>query len=464
MNYSFDIDYDSPYSPLLQVPAILLTQVCSRWRIIANEVPSIWASIKIRLDETPLGVNIPLQIYLSRSEGYPLDLRIEGGSDSEDGTDSEGETDSSSSSSRGLNLDVWTLLSKHLCRSQKLTMTLESNGYLNELAPIENLSFPVLESFREESEIPDEHIWPWFSQAIQEAPKLTTLSTIYPPFNSEIIPFPQITDWEVQSFGVSYDVSSLLNILKSCSSLISLTLTRLDGDDEFSVAVQDVHLFSLRRLEICGTKNASDNWLSTILHSLFAPDLETCYIQLDRPLPLGLFIMAQGSSPSLSKLSLTLQSGWCRDPLQISRLFDLLQITSGLTQLELFVDHAPHTRGYFDNMISALLCKLAEEVDDPRRFLREIDTLYLSFQFPLITLNAQLMEQVLETVTARQSTSCALMDFRLVRDYAGYGGLVCEGFRIEPDVLQKLEMLEEIEGIKVIVEDRYGGTGTVVEY
>ncbi|KAF9263978.1 hypothetical protein L218DRAFT_999133 [Marasmius fiardii PR-910] len=430
--YSFNIDYDSPYSPLLQVPAILLTQVCSHWNVIAKGIPSLWASIKANIDDIPYNVTIPLEVYLSRSQGHPLDLRIEGG---EDG----------SLSPAGLN--VWLSISRHLCRSRTLTMSIRKSYVL---IPSHNLTFPSLESFHEESELPDEHFWPWFWQAIQEAPRLTTLSTKFP--SPRIIPFSQLTEWEVQTCDWSdEDLEDLLNVLPSCTRLNSFTMAKLMGTIGRAPAVRDINLPSLRHLAIRGYSSHRCSWLSAILSSLLAPSLETCEIQFSRwPLPHGLFTTVRCSS--LKTLRLTLLPGMNR-VLTRDSLLDLLQAASGLTQLELSMGGKALTpQGYLDGMVSTLLLKLK---NDPHGFLPKIDILHLDL--PCITLNMQLVEKVLEVVRARQFISQPITDFRLVRHWVRCREqVILEEFVVEFDVFRKIKELEE-SGIRVFVGESVTG-------
>ncbi|KAF9263958.1 hypothetical protein L218DRAFT_298803 [Marasmius fiardii PR-910] len=70
--YSFCVSYDSSK----ECPAMLVSQVCSLWRIIANGMPGIWSSLDVDLD-WPYNIEIPLELYLSNSKGCSLKIRIE---------------------------------------------------------------------------------------------------------------------------------------------------------------------------------------------------------------------------------------------------------------------------------------------------------------------------------------------------------------------------------------------------
>ena len=59
-------------------PPILLTQICSSWRIIAHATPQLWKSIHIRVD-FPCGADRhseALQEWLTRSVAYPLNISV----------------------------------------------------------------------------------------------------------------------------------------------------------------------------------------------------------------------------------------------------------------------------------------------------------------------------------------------------------------------------------------------------
>ncbi|KAF9263963.1 hypothetical protein L218DRAFT_958798 [Marasmius fiardii PR-910] len=446
--HSIDIaqryDLAQSESLLLQTPAILISQVCSHWNAITKGTPSIWASIRANIDNPPSNAIIPLQLYLLRSQGYPLDLQIEGGLRYLTGPSRKG-------------LEVWLLLSGNLCRSRKLTVAIGNHDYFQDLTPVQNLTFPDLQSFREGRELPGENTWSWLWQAIQSAPGLTFLSTVHPrsDFMPRTIFLSRLTTWEIQDFDRPGDLKHFLNILPSCTRLNSLTLRKVTQGlhSTFSPhASQDVHVPSLRHL-VAYTYADRCDWLSTILQSLLAPSLESCEIILDKlPLPYGLLAMVRQSSPSLQNLEIhsLLRGGTVLS--QDSLLFDVLQAASGLAHFHLFLfgmigsEVETSSDGpYMDDMISTLLLKLK---DDPCNFLPRIKTLRL--ELPHITLDTQLVERSLDMVRARQLTSHPLTDFRLsrLRDTPAL-----EEFVVGSEILQEMQMLEE-SGIKVVVGDR----------
>ncbi|KAJ7845754.1 hypothetical protein B0H13DRAFT_1468531, partial [Mycena leptocephala] len=63
-----------------------LTQICRQWREVAQATPELWRAIPFSDNRTPLEAQLHIcDIWLSRSRGYPLSIRINrpvGGPDS----------------------------------------------------------------------------------------------------------------------------------------------------------------------------------------------------------------------------------------------------------------------------------------------------------------------------------------------------------------------------------------------
>ncbi|KAL0066726.1 hypothetical protein AAF712_006331 [Marasmius tenuissimus] len=83
-DYSFKLDYyygisnqtNTYKTILLEIPSLVLTHVCSRWRGIAMSLPHLWSSLSIKFNELPFDITVPLELYLSRSQESPLSIRI----------------------------------------------------------------------------------------------------------------------------------------------------------------------------------------------------------------------------------------------------------------------------------------------------------------------------------------------------------------------------------------------------
>ncbi|KAF9264007.1 hypothetical protein L218DRAFT_300153 [Marasmius fiardii PR-910] len=258
--YSFNVF--SPGSPLLQLPAILISQVCARWNVIAKSIPSIWSSVYVDIEAPKYHFTHPLKIYLSNSKDCPLKLRFEG---------TVGPTVSRQS------LDIWRDLSEYLCRSRELPMAINfrSCDYTKPLPPVHGLKFPVLQSFSKVWKLPNEEIWPWFWQANYGAPRLVRLSSPY----FEINPlFSQLTSWEVWRLGCLRDSGTFFEVLQSCSHLKSLTLTDITHlNSDYSGIFREVKLPYLQELSI-SVEFSGEDWFSTIGRSLILPSLISCRI------------------------------------------------------------------------------------------------------------------------------------------------------------------------------------------
>ncbi|KAG7093336.1 hypothetical protein E1B28_007016 [Marasmius oreades] len=168
-------DYPFDTNLLPGLPAILISQVCSRWKAIAGRLSSIWSSINVHLDEL-YDIRLPLETYLSNSAGYPLKIRIAG---------------QSNAPLTPQGVDVWQMLFKHINRCRELVMAIVLFCFNeNHSPPVSNFNFSKLESLHEENVIPGQCEWPWFWQAIQEAPKLTTVTSLD---SNRTLPFSRLT-------------------------------------------------------------------------------------------------------------------------------------------------------------------------------------------------------------------------------------------------------------------------------
>ncbi|KAF9250004.1 hypothetical protein L218DRAFT_968670, partial [Marasmius fiardii PR-910] len=417
--YSFDGHRSNHDSPLLQLPAILVSQVCARWNVIAKSIPSIWSSINVDIDYPKY--NNPLRIYLLNSKDCPLKLRIEG-------------TVGCNTSRQSL--DIWRDLSEYLCRSRELTMAIRFFSH-STLPPVHNLKFPVLQSFSEKSSLPNEEMWPWFWQAIYGAPRLVRLSSSYLEINPL---FSQLISWEMQLLGWLRDSGTFFEVLQSCSRLKSLTLTGISRLNPQSSGIsREVKLPYLQQLSIHVGAEGED-WFSAIAQSLILPSLISCRIEsTESPLPTMFLTMIRRSSTSLKRLELTVKWG-ANHP---SLMLDILQAAPELTHFKLFLglDLLPQVA---EDAVTILLSKVKE---GPHNFLPKLSS--ISVEGWSITLSTQLAERVLETVSSRRETYHPLMEFQLVRwqrrRFTGW-------FVLEPRLLERMRVLEE-GGVSIIIED-----------
>ncbi|KAG7093267.1 hypothetical protein E1B28_006950 [Marasmius oreades] len=432
----YSLDDDCEDYPLLGLPATIISQVCSHWRIIAKGFPKLWSSINVNLSNPPYNVGLPLEVYFSNSGDYPLKLRIQ----------SDGPILKSS-----WGLYLWESLSRHIHRSRELIMAMDANrADIEFLPPVPRLTFPNLESYREECPPPDELAWPWFWQAIQKSTKLAVVSTF---FVNRAIPFSQLTTWEIRCIHRFKDVDDFLDVARSCKALQSLTLSgsrKLPGTgDNLPVVVREVNLPSLRNLSICTYQD--HYWLPSIFGSLVMPSLETrSFRHCAWHLPSALVDMVRRSSISLKQIRLTLMEGWRANSSGDPLLLDMLQAVPKLTSFELTLGGVATTKirhytTFVEEMASALLSKFK---DKSRDFLPQLE--YFSLELPCVTLNMQLVERILEVAAARQRAPHPFSEFRLVRIT---DGTELDEFVMGPELIERIRVLEE-SGVKVVVTCR----------
>ncbi|KAF9263976.1 hypothetical protein L218DRAFT_1076877 [Marasmius fiardii PR-910] len=418
--FSFNPDYHATQHKL---PAMLISQVCSQWRLIAYGLPRIWSTVNVSLDIRR--IDIPLELYLSKSKTCPLTVRIAG-------TLTPG------------GLDVWRVLSGYLFRTRVLVVAL--SNYRGDLPPIPHLAFPHLESYREEHFQPDETVWPWFWKAIREAPKLTMVSSTYLPSN---FPFTQLTTWEVPRLDVSYEVTDLLDALPNCRSLRTLRLVDLVACNGAPMPVRKVDLPSLRQFSI-NTHSDARCWASCILESLVMPSLETCHIECGPWIipSSSLLIMIQRSSMSLKRITFTIWLSRIATVLSIPPLHNIMQMASELTHFELNLDRelSSGTQMYRSFLETTLVPLLSKLKDGPPAFLPKLGS--LSVSIPYIAPTLELVECVMNGVLARQSTPYPLRDV-----YLKFSWIRSEAFVPGPGTLERFKLLKEQHHIRIHMED-----------
>ncbi|KAG7093286.1 hypothetical protein E1B28_006968 [Marasmius oreades] len=369
-------------------------------------------------------------LYFSNSKDYPLKLRIEGAADPF--TPSWG-------------LDVWKVLCRHIHRSKELIMAMDNQSDIVDLPPPQRLGFSNLGSYCEETAPPCYSSWFW--QAIKEAPRLVNISTFHP---YPILRFSQLTTWEVLSFEGSRDMDIFLDNARSCRFLSSLTLSSIwsSGGDS-TVAAREVKLPSLRRLSVLACYDELDV-LSTILHSLDMPALESCSVRYEeRALPSGLLAMVRRCSTTLKRIAFS-----SRVPL----LFDLVQAASELTHFQLYLGSSPFAdstatvcdsedgrrcRPIVDDMLSTLLLKLR---DDPHPFPSNLD--FLSLILPYFTQHTTSGAHV-GGVVGKTANSSSLKEFHTAFLWVGREG---NEDVIGPELLERIRVLEK-SGIRVVEEN-----------
>ncbi|KAJ8081767.1 hypothetical protein PM082_007613 [Marasmius tenuissimus] len=140
--YSLTIDYDVGDYPdrtaTLEVLAITLSQVCSRWRSIMKSCPNLWSSLRVGLAELPFNIEVPLRASLENSNGRPLRLFITG-----DPLPYPSFKFSEQSKA------AWAILSDSISRCKELVLNIPDSDAFPSFPS--NLSLPYLDTYHEES-------------------------------------------------------------------------------------------------------------------------------------------------------------------------------------------------------------------------------------------------------------------------------------------------------------------------
>ncbi|KAF9263965.1 hypothetical protein L218DRAFT_1031774 [Marasmius fiardii PR-910] len=447
-DYMFDSDRYSPDSPLLGLPTLVVSQVCSHWRRIVEGMPRLWATINLNFSRLNYKPNI-LEIYLVNSGSCPFTLRL------------ETENDGSTGGLMSRTLDLWAILSAHIHKMGEFISAMLGAPHAFSLPPIPNLSLPHLERYEEEGLFDPQASWDWFWQAIMEAPNVATfITTLLCP--RETAYSSRLTSWTIYLIDFGRDVDILLDVLQECASLRSLTLSNVRGADSgWPVPVREVKVPSLRDFFISGTPHI-DGLLSGIFYSLKLPSLQSLYIVYPEwPLPSALLDMIRCSSKSLKTLCVRLTPLWDAVSSQDPLLLDILQTTPELTHFMLWLG-SPEVLDeddeiFVDEMISPLISELKNK---SHYLLPKLGSMIL--KLPDYLIDAELVQRFMEVVSARQRTPNPLRELRLVHyideDPTPEGEEEEEGFNIsdEPELLEQIRVLED-GGAKVVVEPRYGG-------
>ncbi|KAJ8079211.1 hypothetical protein PM082_021711 [Marasmius tenuissimus] len=421
-DYSFKLDYyygisNQTYTYktiLLEIPSLVLTHVCSRWRGIAMSLPHLWSSLSIKFNELPFDITVPLELYLSRSQESPLSIRI---------------TRLAQYPLCGLSevgLAAWQKLASGFRRCKNLTLAVS----FFDLPRLEDLSFPQLEKVYEEPFQVDTVQWFWGS--MMASPKLKAVSLHY---FRDFLPFARLKGLELRILHPR-EHQLLLAALPSCHSLEALTLTSMYHFVNMPPLVREVEVPSLRKLSL-GMKRCDKDisCLVGLLSSLSLPSLDSFELSCGRGWPVQLLTLA-ARAPLLTSLNLSIhfedkdRESWSSD-----RFTPLLHSCSfpSLTHLELYVsDPGTDRRAFGDNVLSSILSDLRLRPDSsvPLSGLEHVH-LHVS----QLSLNHECVDQVLGVVSERHSASPALTWLRVSRD----SSQVEEGGGREVDASSRVE-------------------------
>ncbi|KAF9259134.1 hypothetical protein L218DRAFT_677878 [Marasmius fiardii PR-910] len=221
----------------------ILSRVCSRWRDIISNSPSLWSSINIIIDG-PLHphIQIPLATHLQNSINYPLKIRIVVTHyfDAEIGV---------------TELSTWSILRAvipHMWRCRVLELDLSClSKTLERVLSSEHLSpftFAHLTNLFIDMELIVD-LKHEFWKAITQAPRLKEVLTLNVSDVHRLL-YSQLTQLQVRSVR---DPRSLLPVLQACQSLQTLYLDEFISPKKYSeleFACPPVVVPAVQRLDV----------------------------------------------------------------------------------------------------------------------------------------------------------------------------------------------------------------------
>ena len=299
--YSLTIDL-SQLPAVLDSPAIVVSQVCSRWQSIARGCPELWTSMSIQLSSI-FGCHRMISAFLVNSRGHLLIVRVQ-----------EHEIDRVSEAG----VAIWAELSGHLWRCRRLTLDVTD---LRVLRPtdVQELSFPNLTIYEE---LLNQSTQAWdegwtltddWRKALKAAPRLTDVTLCF-LHTLTTLPYSQLTRLKLRRLS-PLEIQKLPQTLSVCHKLVTLKLGCFDDVSLTRAAgyrLDPVEVPTLRELVIedCHkTLNIHSDLLSHLLHSLLLPSLDTLDLRctgltMYRGWPPALLDMLHRVSQTLRHLSL----------------------------------------------------------------------------------------------------------------------------------------------------------------
>ncbi|KAL0573037.1 hypothetical protein V5O48_008930 [Marasmius crinis-equi] len=412
--YSLHID-NTDYSKAFEMPPLILSQVCSRWRQITVGYPKMWASISIHFADLSESTKHILELFLDNSQGCDLNVRAQ--------TLEETEYPLSKTEE-----DAWELLTQHLGRCTKITFDAE-NFILLELpsSSTQQITFPNLMIYEEDAphqdpqhKTVDSGRITWWN-ALRNAPKLTQVSThfLHP---SESIPYSQLTTLKLRYLHPE-EVLELFQILPNSPQLevLVLALTYFTTSEApLSANLHPVEIPSLHSLAIrsCDDLDVHHNFLKQIFGSLRMPALRSLHLwcrgraMMVNGWPTAFLSMVERSD---SLRDVLLYIDLCETPASVttsrpSLVSPLLRVMPNVEILQLAIESSEleDTAGFCkhaDPLLSDFLRKLTQ-VETPLLPKLVNFTLWITD----ITLDARCAEAILSTAVARSPSVQAVPD------------------------------------------------------
>ncbi|KAL0578522.1 hypothetical protein V5O48_003465 [Marasmius crinis-equi] len=390
---------------IYDMPPVILSQVCTRWRQITLGCPELWASIDIYFGYLPGSCQSVLQLFLENSRGRRLSVRV------------QHESNRYTALSRAEQAN-WALLSQHLWRCSKLVLDMDDYKLLKLPSAARGMGFPNLLTFEGAS-------WegprglnagrPGWRKALRNAPKLCNVITTS-LYSSDIVPYSQIAMLKLRHLNPE-QVADFYGIIPLCPQLKHLTLGvqvyRLETD--ISLHLDPVTMPSLETLTLESTHGADVRCplYKEVFGSLRMPVLKSLRLQcpahriMEDGWPTALLDMLERTH-SLQELSLLIND--CKESaanMDIPRsvVSRLLRTIPNVSVLVLAVQGREHFRPGADNLLSALFLELAQ-IEDP--LLPNLDSLRLYMSG--VCLDKVAAEAVLQAAEARSPRILASSD------------------------------------------------------
>ncbi|KAJ8092736.1 hypothetical protein PM082_007065 [Marasmius tenuissimus] len=294
-------------------------------------------------------------------------------------------------------------------------------------------------------------------------PRLTRAILSYPrQFLAVPLPYSQLTALHAQvRLGRPGSFDDFLQRLAECGNLQSLFLNIYSYPDSDSISSHTarslVRLTALESLTVrySRTKDILPQ-LSLFCSRITVPSLTHADLHFPQLSATSILDMISRSSAPLAKLTLKLHN-MHTTPSVINSLFPFLHSVSGtLLQMQLDVvanwstDLVEFSNNFADPLLGVLLSRLIEE----ETFLPKLGSIALRIEG--ITVDASVVDRVLEMLAQKQATAYPLLNFYLCRDMHRGFGTDPEPIEatLEAGISERVSELKRKYGVSVVIEER----------
>ncbi|KAL0571461.1 hypothetical protein V5O48_010496 [Marasmius crinis-equi] len=440
--YSFRVDCEAYYDDIgdliEQMPALRISQVCSRWRQIMKSSPSLWSSVCAMFTELGYNTSKALQIHFTNAQDCLLDIRLVRVEDESYDGDPKHQA-------------IWKIISQHLPRCRLLSLRLLH--WKSEFV-VDGLSFPHLECLQEEGPSVDRQQAFW--QVIRKhAPRLTkaAIADIDAP-----LPFSQLTSLDLRTIR-NTDLARLRGVLVTCTVLEELSVRGFGRRGQhvppnITPILLSGSLWKFGIYDNLSPIDPDSKVLRTFLTNARMPSL-TCFEIQCLGWPASLVDLARYSQ-LIERVKITIRSSGATADFNVSHpLFAFLRALPELKHVELHVgasgrsakgdDYASSSRQFLDSTLSLL---------ETERTFSKLE--HLSIRLLSLVLDLEVVEKVFKAVQVLKRRSMPLKEFHLAVDPAlAAGGVVKKNdtkkylVELEPVLAERVRNL----GIRVVFMD-----------